>query len=164
MQCHVQEITTALAADTNGFYLLGGTKGGRLHAWDIASGNLLLSWQAHFKSITSIKFTPCGNFCITSSADGMVRAWDVNSILCTNGAGGSSRPNSESAKSIISPYRYVLPFPYPYLSSSPPSSFGLTAIVALLQVMDPPLPVCHWHGYPGCWRARRMHSSLDRFH
>lgn len=109
MQCHVQEITTAVAVDSNGFFLLGGTKGGRLHAWEITSGSLVTTWQGHFKAITSIKFTPCGNFCISSSEDGMVRVWDVVSIMSSAGGRGT-----ESAKKIISPFRFSA---YCYLSS-----------------------------------------------
>jgi WD40 repeat protein len=107
MQCHVQEITTAVAVDSNGFYLMGGTKGGRLHAWEISSGNLVTTWQGHFKAITSIKFTPCGNFCVSSSEDGMVRVWDVVSIMSSGGAGAGGRGGTESAKKIISPFRYL---------------------------------------------------------
>lgn len=76
-QCHVQEITTSLACDSSGSYLLGGTKRGWIYLWELASGKLLTSFQAHFKAITQLTCTKRGEFFISASEDGMVRAWDL---------------------------------------------------------------------------------------
>jgi WD40 repeat protein len=101
MQCHIQEITTAIATDLNGFFLSGGTKGGRIFVWELSSGALVQSWQAHFKALTTMTFTPCGNFLISASEDGMVRAWDLVSLLNSEGRGGHSDFQIKS----FSPYR-----------------------------------------------------------
>lgn len=90
MQCHVQEITTTITSDINGFYICGGTKGGRIFLWEVSSGNLILSWQAHFKAVTVMSFTPCGNFLISGSEDGMVRVWDIIGMVNPNHFGDQS--------------------------------------------------------------------------
>lgn len=80
-QCHIQEITTALACDSTGTYLLGGTKKGWIYCWEVGTGLLLTSWQAHFKAVTKIQFTACSQLAVSCSEDGMARAWEVASIV-----------------------------------------------------------------------------------
>lgn len=60
MQCHQQEIITALVADPNGNFLMGGSKTGRIYVWNIPNGHLLFVWQAHFKNITRLKLSSRG--------------------------------------------------------------------------------------------------------
>ena len=55
MQCHQQEIITALCADPTGNFMVGGSKTGRIYIWNLSDGNLLYLWQAHFKTITRLK-------------------------------------------------------------------------------------------------------------
>jgi WD40 repeat protein len=81
MQCHVQEITQSITADPSGYFIYGGTKGGRIFCWELSTGNLKCSWQAHFKAVNALKISDCGNFCVSGSEDGMVRVWDLISIL-----------------------------------------------------------------------------------
>lgn len=100
MQCHIQEITTAITSDMSGFYLCGGTKGGRIFVWELSSGALVQSWQAHFKSITTVTFTPCGNFLISTSEDGMIRVWDIVTVLNSEGRG-----QSDNQMKSFTPYR-----------------------------------------------------------
>lgn len=100
MQCHVQEITTAIASDMTGFYLCGGTKGGRIFLWELSSGALVQSWQAHFKSLTTVTFSSCCNFLISTSEDGMIRVWDVVNILNSERKG-----QSDNQMKSFTPYR-----------------------------------------------------------
>jgi pre-rRNA-processing protein IPI3 len=104
MQCHIQEIITSISVDCNSFYLCGGTKGGRIFLWELASGNLIQSWQAHFKSVTVTAFSDCGNFLISGSEDGMVRSWDVISILNSLGS-NDSRLRSDEPQRSVTPFR-----------------------------------------------------------
>ena len=103
MQCRIQEITTSITVDTNGFYIFGGTKGGRIFCWEISSGNLVLSWQGHYKAVTTMVMTTCGTFLLSGADDGMVRAWDVPSLLTTTRGVGS--------KKSIPPFRLESCFP-----------------------------------------------------
>jgi pre-rRNA-processing protein IPI3 len=81
MQLHVQEITTAMTSDAAGFYLLGGTMGGRVFCWKIGTGQLIHVWQAHFRGVSCMRFSACGNTLVTCSEDGMVRTWNWGNIV-----------------------------------------------------------------------------------
>ncbi len=84
LQCHTQEIIECLGTDLLGNFIFGGTKRGHIYFWDVATGALLRTWHAHFKGVTSIISDPTGNFCISCSEDGMIRAWDLATILDTS--------------------------------------------------------------------------------
>ena len=102
-QCHIQEITTSICCDATGTYLMGGTKKGWLYCWEVGTGQLLSSWQAHFKAVTKVLFSPCCLFVVSCSEDGMVRAWDMAAMLSSEGGGGSSGDKKRS--STVAPYR-----------------------------------------------------------
>ena len=57
LQCHQQEIISALCADPSGNFMIGGSKTGRIYIWNISDGHLLFIWQAHFKTITRLKMS-----------------------------------------------------------------------------------------------------------
>jgi pre-rRNA-processing protein IPI3 len=124
MQCHIQEITTAIATDTSGFYLCGGTKGGRLFLWELSSGALVQSWQAHFKALTTVTFAPCGNFLISTSEDGMVRVWDLVSLLNSSSDTRATSHSESSQIKSFSPYRCG------------PSPLSSSLLMALVQLVD----------------------------
>ena len=109
IQCHVQEITTALACDSQGCFLIGGTKAGRLYCWEVCSGALLQTWQGHFKAITKIEIVKGQPFCVSSSEDGMVRIWDLSIIVDQSGGNSSSNSN----RSTSSLYRSYSPHTLP---------------------------------------------------
>ena len=100
-QCHVQEITTAITADSSGTYLLGGTKRGWVYIWEMASGALLTSFQAHFKAVTHIRVTARSDFFISASEDGMARCWDLCSIV--GNAAAAAAGNKRNAG--VQPFR-----------------------------------------------------------
>lgn len=60
LQCHQQEIITALYADPTGNFMIGGSKTGRVYIWNVTDGHLLFIWQAHFKTITRLKMNSRG--------------------------------------------------------------------------------------------------------
>jgi pre-rRNA-processing protein IPI3 len=99
-QCHIQEITTALACDPSGTYLIGGTKRGWIYMWELASGKLLTSFQAHYKSITQLHCTKREEFFFSASEDGMVRAWDLCSVV-----GTAEASSAGSKQSGMKPFR-----------------------------------------------------------
>jgi pre-rRNA-processing protein IPI3 len=100
MQCHTQEITTALSSDHKNTLLFGGTKSGRIYCWDYSSGLLLNSFQAHFKSIHKIIVHPLLPYSITCSEDGMVRVWDNASIV-------DCSIRSKTSKGIVPEHSYT---------------------------------------------------------
>jgi pre-rRNA-processing protein IPI3 len=100
--CHVQEIISALASDHLGRYLCAGSKKGWCTFWELSTGALLQSFQAHFKAVTKIEFTACGGYCVTASEDGMARIWEVAQIIDQSQLGANT---SVSSKRSITPYR-----------------------------------------------------------
>jgi pre-rRNA-processing protein IPI3 len=116
-QCHIQEITTSLASDPTGTYLLGGTKRGWIYIWEIATGKLLTSFQAHFKAVTHLHVTVKSDLFISAGEDGMARAWDMCSILGSQNIKPSTSSSSSSSSSKrspgIQPYRSWNPHTLP---------------------------------------------------
>lgn len=81
MQCHLQEILTAIATDPSGIYLYGGSKKGWLYVWDITTGELIKTWHAHFKGISKIVVDSKNQFVVSASEDAMIKVWEIDSIL-----------------------------------------------------------------------------------
>lgn len=50
------------------------------------------SWNAHYKAVTALAFSPCGGFLASGGADGVIHAWDVGSLVDIAEAGDVSRP------------------------------------------------------------------------
>lgn len=106
-QCHIQEITSALASDRMGRYICAGSKKGWCTFWELSTGLLLHSFQAHFKAVTKVEFTACGGYCVTVSEDGMARVWEVAQIVDQSEIVGRIGASvSVSSKRSITPYRY----------------------------------------------------------
>jgi hypothetical protein len=70
----------AVAFDPNGRLVAGGggPGGGRLCAWDMASGAEVLGWRGHARPILSLAFGPEGRMA-TGGADRVVKVWDTAS-------------------------------------------------------------------------------------
>jgi pre-rRNA-processing protein IPI3 len=82
MQCHTQEIVTALCSDPlHGNFLIGGTKRGWIYVWDVSTGALVRLWQAHFKSVKKLLITKNSQYCISVSEEGMAKAFDLTRCL-----------------------------------------------------------------------------------
>lgn len=152
MQCHVQEITTTVAADPTGTYLVGGTKSGRIYWWDICSGELLASFQGHFKSVTATQFTRCGLFVVTASLDGMVRVWDVIDIVSTAAAAsaGSSDGWAGSGRARgalnVTPFRFLMMM---FVFCCMLITFPLVSL--FIQILDPSHTSNHWTAFGRQW-------------
>jgi WD40 repeat protein/serine/threonine protein kinase len=56
-----------------------GSSDGNVNLWNVASGKLLRTWQAHSEPVECLGFSPDGSRLITGSDDQMVRIWDVQS-------------------------------------------------------------------------------------
>lgn len=83
MQCHVQEVMSCLESDRYGAYIIGGSKKGMIYIWEVATGALLTSWQAHFKEVTRVRCSPNSDFFGSASTDGMARVWSLSAIIDT---------------------------------------------------------------------------------
>ncbi|KAK6462577.1 Pre-rRNA-processing protein IPI3 [Scheffersomyces coipomensis] len=61
--------------------LAGGSKSGKLYIWELSSGNLLCVKDAHYQTITSIKFSKCGTYLITASEDSRCMIWRTLDLI-----------------------------------------------------------------------------------
>jgi len=80
-KCRTPETMGPIVSTPDGLYVLAGGRSGKAYAWEVASGLLVQSWDAHFKSVTCMTLTSDGGFLITGSEDTMVRAWAMADVL-----------------------------------------------------------------------------------
>jgi peroxiredoxin len=67
----------------------------------VLSGELLCSWQAHFKGITRLKVTSL--FCVSVAEDGVGKMWEMHKIVDQYYNGSASG----NGKFTISPFRFA---------------------------------------------------------
>ncbi|KAJ7576887.1 WD40-repeat-containing domain protein [Mycena floridula] len=69
------------AVDPQGNFFAGGTLNGRIYLWEIASGILYNTWDAHYRQVTVLKFTRDGAALLSGSEDSAVGVWSVSRLL-----------------------------------------------------------------------------------
>lgn len=73
--------------------LAGAGASGRCYLWSLASGDLLASWDAHFRKAARISFTDDEETLVTAGADASVLAFDVAELVdCTRRQGDIVKP------------------------------------------------------------------------
>ncbi|CEL61727.1 Pre-rRNA-processing protein IPI3 OS=Ustilago maydis (strain 521 / FGSC 9021) GN=IPI3 PE=3 SV=1 [Rhizoctonia solani AG-1 IB] len=75
------ERVTCVASDNRGNYCATGTANGRIYLWEVASGVMLNSWEAHFRRIHVLKFTTDDAAIVSASDDSGVSVWSVASLI-----------------------------------------------------------------------------------
>jgi pre-rRNA-processing protein IPI3 len=61
--------------------LAGGSSTGRIYIWELASGNLVCVKDAHYQTITTMKFSHCGTFLVTGSDDARCLIWKTVDLI-----------------------------------------------------------------------------------
>jgi WD40 repeat protein/serine/threonine protein kinase len=77
----VDENATALAISPDGLRLACGLNNGTLKLYDLQTGHLHYSQNAHDRVITGVSFTKDGAQLLTGSEDGLVKIWSPNGLL-----------------------------------------------------------------------------------
>ncbi|KZT59866.1 WD40 repeat-like protein [Calocera cornea HHB12733] len=75
------EKLSCLAIDPQARFCAGGTSQGRLYFWEVASGILFASFEAHYRAVTCCKFSDDGKALATASEDSGISVWLVSSLL-----------------------------------------------------------------------------------
>ncbi|KAL0953524.1 hypothetical protein HGRIS_004745 [Hohenbuehelia grisea] len=75
------EKLTCLTVDPRGEFCAGGTAQGRIYLWEIASGILYNSWDAHYRRVVVLKFTHDSAALLSGSEDSGVSVWSVSRLL-----------------------------------------------------------------------------------
>ncbi|TVU46444.1 hypothetical protein EJB05_05983 [Eragrostis curvula] len=68
-----------LIADPEGSYLIGGGGKGNLFLWQVASGELLHTWHAHYRAVRCLALYDY--LLVSGSEDGSIRVWDLIMLL-----------------------------------------------------------------------------------
>jgi pre-rRNA-processing protein IPI3 len=72
---------TVVAASPCGRFISAGGLSGKLYIWDVLSGELLRSWDGHYKLVSAIVFSPCGSAIVSGGHDGMIHVWSLPSCI-----------------------------------------------------------------------------------
>ncbi|KZV93107.1 WD40 repeat-like protein [Exidia glandulosa HHB12029] len=78
------EKLSALALDNAASYCAGGTHTGRVYLWEVASGLLLNTFDAHYRQITVLRFSPDGAALFSASEDSGIAVWSMSRLLDNN--------------------------------------------------------------------------------
>ncbi|KAG0235948.1 Pre-rRNA-processing protein ipi3 [Actinomortierella wolfii] len=70
-----------LATSSKGTYCAGGTQSGRVHVWKVATGVLHRTFDAHYKKITTLRFSSDDSVLFTGSEDSAVHVWMMSDLL-----------------------------------------------------------------------------------
>ncbi|KAH9995419.1 WD40-repeat-containing domain protein [Russula compacta] len=75
------ERLSCIAVDRRGQFCAAGTAQGRIYLWEIASGIMYNSWEAHYRQVTVLRFTPDGEALLSGSEDSGISIWSVFRLL-----------------------------------------------------------------------------------
>ncbi|WFD32921.1 Pre-rRNA-processing protein ipi3 [Malassezia sp. CBS 17886] len=90
---------SCVALSPEGTFLACGSPDGRLFVWDMRSGALLASLEAHYRAVSAVRWTSDSAAVVTGSADARICVWSLPGILhYTDLAGAASTTAS------IAPY------------------------------------------------------------
>ncbi|XP_051187171.1 protein ROOT INITIATION DEFECTIVE 3 isoform X2 [Lolium perenne] len=68
-----------LIADPEGNYLIGGGISGDIFFWEVASGELLVQWHAHYRDVRCLALYDL--LLVSGSEDGSIKVWDLLTML-----------------------------------------------------------------------------------
>ncbi|GAA5907699.1 hypothetical protein JCM6882_008951 [Rhodosporidiobolus microsporus] len=72
---------STMATSKDGAYMAGGTPDGRLFLWEISSGSLLITVDAHYRAVSALAFSDDGAALVSGSEDATVSVWSIGRLL-----------------------------------------------------------------------------------
>ncbi|KAK4700094.1 pre-rRNA-processing protein IPI3, partial [Phenoliferia sp. Uapishka_3] len=70
-----------LCVSNTGLYVAGGTSDGRVFFWELATGTLLLTIDAHYRPVSVLEFSHDDSVLVSGGEDAGVSVWSIGSIL-----------------------------------------------------------------------------------
>ena len=77
----VGEPVSVVASSPDGTHFAAGALSGAVYMWEVSTGMLAKTWNAHFKAVSAISFAASGSGLITAGEDTVVSAWSLGSLL-----------------------------------------------------------------------------------
>ncbi|TCD67587.1 Pre-rRNA-processing protein ipi3 [Steccherinum ochraceum] len=87
------EKLSCIAVDARGDYCAGGTSQGRIYLWEVGSGIIFHAWDAHYRQVNVLRFTPDSAALLSGSEDASVNVWSMARLL-----------DNTSQNDLMSPY------------------------------------------------------------
>ncbi|KAN0066100.1 Pre-rRNA-processing protein ipi3 [Thecaphora frezii] len=92
---------SCLAASPTADFVAAGSSDGRIFVWSVATGDLVTSFDAHYRSITVLKWSHDGQALVTGSEDARILVWSTTGLLA---------PSQQSSSSITSSTHNPTPY------------------------------------------------------
>merc|ERR1740130_1269388 len=93
MRAVLPEKMRSLAMTADSLFLIGGGQSGHLYAWEVASGQLLAGFGAHYGAVLSIAITSDDQLVVTGGDDAIVHTWPMGQLL----AAGTTAPSGRGS-------------------------------------------------------------------
>lgn len=81
MKFSLPEKMSALAVSPRGIHCVGGSTSGKIHVWEVATGELVKIFDGHYGKINVLRFTDDGMLLLSGGEDASVNVWDFGSLL-----------------------------------------------------------------------------------
>ncbi|GAA5904421.1 hypothetical protein JCM8208_004190 [Rhodotorula glutinis] len=72
---------SVMTVSRDGLYMAGGTPDGRIFLWEMSSGNLLVTVDAHYRAVSALEFSDDGAALVSASEDAGVSVWALGRLL-----------------------------------------------------------------------------------
>ncbi|POY72909.1 hypothetical protein BMF94_4070 [Rhodotorula taiwanensis] len=72
---------TTMTVSRDGAYMAGGTPDGRIFLWEVSSGTLIVTIDAHYRSVSTLAFSDDGACLVSGSEDAGVSVWAMGRLL-----------------------------------------------------------------------------------
>ncbi|CAD6575096.1 MAG: Pre-rRNA-processing protein ipi3 [Tremellales sp. Tagirdzhanova-0007] len=92
LKLHLPEKLSCFSASPNGCWAVGGSVSGHLYLWELASGLLLVSFNAHYRAITSLTFTSDSHLLLSASLDSSIHVFLVSRLVGNEDTGNNGKP------------------------------------------------------------------------